>query len=252
MIQKMVSRKWILVTVLVILGAALCVRLGIWQLDRLAQRRASNAHYAEMVSAPAVNLPTDAGLDLSTMEYRAINASGNYDFSRQIVLFNQYFRGQIGYHILTPLVLSNGTAVLVDRGWIPAESKTPESWSHYDEPNPASVQGIIRLSRAKADFTGQTDPALASGETRRDIWIFPNIARIQQQMNYKLLPIYIQKNMGQSGDTPPVPDQPVVDISEGPHFGYALQWFTFALILLLGYPYFIKRQEKLAIKGREI
>jgi surfeit locus 1 family protein len=71
-------------------------------------------------------------------------------------------------------------------------------------------------------------------------------------MNYKLLPIYIQKNMGQSGDTPPVPDQPVVDISEGPHFGYALQWFTFALILLLGYPYFIKRQEKLAIKGREI
>jgi cytochrome oxidase assembly protein ShyY1 len=118
MIQKMVSRKWILVTVLVILGAALCVRLGIWQLDRLAQRRASNAHYVEMVSAPAVNLPTDAGLDLSTMEYRAINASGNYDFSRQIVLFNQYFRGQIGYHILTPLVFSNGTAVLVDRGWM--------------------------------------------------------------------------------------------------------------------------------------
>jgi surfeit locus 1 family protein len=243
MIKSMFSRKWMLATILVIGGAILFARLGIWQLDRLAQRRLFNAHYVEMVSSPPINLPGDSGLPLTDMEYRSANVTGNYDFRQQILLFNQYFRGQIGYHILTPLVLSDGTAVLVDRGWIPAESKSPATWSRYDEKNPAIVKGIIRLSLEKAEFTGRTDSALQPGETRRDIWIFPNIPRIQKQVSYKLLPVYIQQNVDQQDETPPVAYQPEIEISEGPHLGYAIQWFSFALIVLIGYPFLVRRSK---------
>jgi surfeit locus 1 family protein len=44
--------------------------------------------------------------------------------------------------------------------------------------------------------------------------------------------------------TPPIPYQPEIELTEGPHFGYALQWFTYALILVLGYPFYVRRQIK--------
>jgi len=246
---QMFSRRWVMATVFVLAGAALCVRLGIWQLDRLGQRRAANAHYIAMQAAPPLSLPRDSGRPLADMEYRALTTRGRYDYSQQVALRNQSYLDQFGYHLLTPLVLDDGTAVLVDRGWIPAEGNDrPSSWSAYDEAPDVAISGIIRLSRAKAELGGATDPPLAPGQVRLDTWLFPDLPRIQQQVSYKLLPIYIQLNPV-SGDTqPPIPYQPEVDLSEGPHQGYAIQWFSFAAILFVGYNFYIARhpQNRLA------
>ena len=238
---RLLSLKWILTSIVVLLGAAVCVRLGIWQLDRLAQRRASNSHYLLMKTLEPLELPTSE--DLPAMEYRRVTATGTFDFTQQIAIRNQYYDDQYGYHLLTPLILDNNFAVLVDRGWIPAEGNDkPAAWSRYNEIGPITVQGIVRLSRAKADFFGKTDPELAPGQDRLDVWTYPNIPRIQNQTKYILLPVYIQLDPDMSDATPPIPYQPEVDLTEGPHLGYALQWFTFAGILLFGYPFFIKKQ----------
>jgi cytochrome oxidase assembly protein ShyY1 len=55
--------------------------------------------------------------------------------------------------------------------------------------------------------------------------------------------VYIQPNMDASDATPPIPYQPVVELTEGPHFGYAIQWFTFAVIFLVGYYFYLGKQE---------
>jgi surfeit locus 1 family protein len=242
-VKQMVSRRWILPTILVIIAAMVCVRLGIWQLDRLSQRRASNAHYIAMQAAPPLSLPLDSPQNLPGMEFRAVTASGHYDFSEQVALRNQDYHDQYGYHLLTPLVLPDGTAVFVDRGWIPAQGNADRiAWSSYDVPPDVTVNGIIRRSRVKADLGGETDPALSPGQTRLDTWLFPNLPRIQQQISYRLLPIYIQLNPVATADPqPPIPDQPVVDLTEGPHESYAIQWFSFAAILLVGYPFYVRR-----------
>lgn len=243
MIGKLLTRKWIIATILVILAALVCVRLGIWQLDRLAQRRATNAHYVLMKSLDPLKLPVSE--DLESMEYRSIMASGTYDFSEQVVIRNQYFDDQYGYHLLTPLVLSDGLAVMVDRGWIPADGNDkPSNWEVYDKNGLVDVKGIIRLSREKADFGGKSDPQLGPGQTRLDIWNFPNLVRIQKQTKYQLLPIYIQLDPVQLDSTPPIPSQPEVDLTEGPHLGYAIQWFSFAVILLIGYPFYVRKQSE--------
>jgi surfeit locus 1 family protein len=172
-------------------------------------------------------------------------ARGTYDFANQVALLNQYHEGVLGYHLLTPLRLADGRAVLVDRGWIPAEgSGTRESWSRFDGAAQAEVQGMIRLGVTKAPFGGRADPTLPPGQTRLDFWNFVNLERLAAQIPYPILPIYIQPNSDAEDVEPPIPFQPEIELTEGPHFGYALQWFTFAAILLIGYPFYLQKQER--------
>lgn len=246
LVRRMFSRKWILTTLLVIAGAALCVRLGIWQLDRLSQRRAFNAHYLAVRAEPPLDLNQSDDQDLLSLEYRQAIAQGQYDFENQIALRNQYNGSEYGYHLLTPLVLRKDMAILVDRGWIPAEgNENPASWRKYDEPGAVQVSGILRLGSAKAELGGLADPTLTPAQTRLDIWNVVNLERIKMQLPEALLPVYLQADP-QSGDaTPPIAFQPDIEITEGPHAGYAGQWFIFAALLFFGYPFFyLRRQEK--------
>ncbi len=242
-LRKMFSRKWFITTLLVILGAALCARLGIWQLDRLAQRRIFNAHVFAMQALPALTLP--AAVDLTTMEYRAVNATGTYDFENQVALRNQFNGDQYGYHLLTPLHLADGESILVDRGWIPSDGNSnPADWRRYDAPGPVTIHGIIRLEQTQPSFGSVADPTLAPGQTRLDFWVYVNLDRIAIQIPYPILPVYLQLDPDPGRTNPPIPFQPTLDLTEGPHQGYALQWFSFATLLLAGYPFFLRRQEK--------
>ena len=239
---KIFTRRWILTTLLVIAGAAVCARLGIWQLDRLKQRRVFNAHVYAMQDMRALELPSDAALE--DMEYRAARASGTFDFAHQIAIRNQSYNNQYGYDLITPLQLQDGTAVLVDRGWIPADGNSaPTDWHQYDAPGRMAVSGIIRLSQSTPGFGGAADPPLAAGQTGLDFWIYVNIQRIAQQMPYPILPVYVQLDPVPGRTQPPIPFQEELDLSEGPHQGYAIQWFSFAGLLLAGYPFYVRKQE---------
>ncbi len=233
-LRLMFSRKWILATILVFLGSALCARLGIWQLDRLEQRRAFNAHYLATSALPALQITSEPADDLTTMEYRPVTVTGRYDFEHQVALRNRYHDNQPGYHLLSPLVLSDGTAILIERGWIPsAGNAAPADWRQYDQPGEVTLSGIIRQGQTKPDVGGVPDP---EAQTHLDFWNLLNVARIAAQVPYKLLPVYIQPNPQPDNSQPPIPFQPAIEISEGPHFGYAGQWFIFATLLFFGYP----------------
>ena len=244
-IRAIFSRQWMLATLLVIAGGALCVRLGIWQLDRLEQRRAFNAHVESMWAAEPITLNGQPAEDLTTMEYRAVEVSGMYDFENQIALRNRYFQDEYGYHLLTPLLLDDGSAVLVDRGWIPADGNdSPSDWRKYDQSGLVTLQGQIRLGQAKPDLGGVPDPTLTPEQTRLDFWNIVNLERIQGQVPYPLLNIFVQPNVDPGDAEPPIPYQPDIELTEGSHQGYAIQWFTYATILVLGYPFFVRQQLK--------
>jgi surfeit locus 1 family protein len=245
-LPKFLSRRWILTTILVIAGAVLCARLGIWQLDRLKQRRAFNSHVNAMRALPALDLSSNAGSeDLEDMEYRAARVTGKYDFADQIAIRNQYNNNQYGFHLVVPLVLTSGQAVLVDRGWIPADGNAAAAdWRKYDAPEQTTtVHGIIRLSQSTPGFGGVADPTLTPGQKGMDLWIYVNIPRISKQVPYPMVPIYVQLDPDPSRTSPPIPFQPELDLSEGPHQGYAVQWFSFATLLLVGYPFYVRKQE---------
>jgi len=241
-LKSMFSRAWILTTLLVVAGSAVCIRLGIWQLDRLEQRRVFNTQVETMHDAAPLDLNTGVPENISTMEWRAVTVSGEYDFENQVALRNQYDHDLLGYHLITPLHF-NGTTVLVDRGWIPADGNSvPADWRKYDEDGTVTLTGQIRLGHDKPAFGGVPDPAFSSEQPRLDLWSNLNVARIAEQIPYPILTVYVQPNADEADVTPPIPFQPSLDLSEGSHFGYALQWFSFASILFFGYPFFLRKQ----------
>jgi surfeit locus 1 family protein len=247
-IKKMFSRRWLLATLLVIVGVAVLARLGKWQLDRLAQRRTFNARVQAQIDAPALNINTAAAQDdLTTLEYRKVTVVGEYDFSQQVALRNQVEGDQWGVHLITPLrIQGTNTAVLVDRGWIPAQDFESGDWSKFNEPGVVTVKGVIRYSQSKAEIGPRSDPTLAPGQTSLNAWNFVNIERIGQQVTTPILPVYIQESPDPAWTGQPVRTQPQLDLSEGPHLSYAIQWFAFALLLAGGYPFFILHQERKA------
>jgi len=245
MLLKMFSREWLLTTILVVIGSGVCVRLGIWQLDRLEQRKEFNAQFEQMRAAAPLELNNNStNSDFTSMEWRKVEVTGEYDFENQIAIRNQYHNSGIGYHLVTP-VLFDGKAVLVDRGWIPADGNSePDDWRKYDEPGMVNVKGQIRLGYVKPAIGGVEEPVPVNAD-KILLWNNLDLDKISEQMPYPILDIYIQPDVTKDDDTLPIPYQPVIEISGGPHVGYALQWFTFASILFFGYPFYLRKQSKI-------
>jgi surfeit locus 1 family protein len=240
---KMFSRKWLLTTLLVFVASAVCIRLGIWQLDRLHQRRIFNAQVESMRAAEALDLNQNVPDNIDSMEWRALKVIGKYDFENQVALRNQYNDAlEYGYHLITPLLFDGG-AVLVDRGWIPADGNAaPKDWRKYDEAGPVTVTGQIRISQDKPFYGGVADPELGPGQTRLDLWNNLDLLRISRQIPYLVLPICVQPDVDANDVQPPIPYQPKLDLTEGPHLGYTIQWFSFATIFVIGYSVYLGKQ----------
>lgn len=241
-LRKMFSMKWAVTTLLVLAGTAVCVRLGIWQLDRLEQRRAFNSQVESMRAMERLDLNQGIPEDIASMEWRAVTVTGEYDFENQVAMRNQYHDGEVGYHLITPLLFDRG-AVLVNRGWIPAESdSSPEDWRAFDEAGVVTVTGQIRLGHGKPAIGGVAD-ALPMDGTRLAVWNNLDVEKMSAQFPYPILIVFVQPAVTEGDDIPPIPFQPNLELTEGSHFGYALQWFTFAVILFFGYPFYLRKQD---------
>jgi surfeit locus 1 family protein len=146
-------------------------------------------------------------------------------------------------HLLTPLhIQGSSQSILVDRGWVPEGDFKSHQLRQYDETGVITVLGILRQSQDKPDFGWRHDDIPAPGG-HLELWNFTNVSGIARQIPYPLLPVFIQQAPAPDWNQIPIRSQPTLDLSEGPHLGYALQWFAFALILGGGYPFFIRRQE---------
>jgi surfeit locus 1 family protein len=253
--STLVSRSWWKTTILVIAAVAVMVRLGIWQLDRLEQRRAFNTRVLDQQAEPALELnePSSQDPHLPEMEYRQVLVRGEYDPAHQVVLRNQAWENEFGVHVLTPLKIEGSDqSVLVNRGWVPYDDFQEGNLSQYDETGTVLVKGIIRAGETRPQIGGRADPIPAPGEPPLLAWNVANVAAIAAQTPYSLLPIYIQQAPDESWTRLPYRSLPDLELTEGPHMGYALQWFMFAALLAFGYPFYIRREEKSTQKSREV
>ena len=235
---------WVITTIIAIAGVGVLIRLGIWQLDRLEWRRAFNDRVTSQLNQPMLAITGDTpSTGLYDMEYRTAVVTGVYDHKQEVLLRNQVWDNHMGYRLLTPLIIENSSqAVMVDRGWIPFDES--DSLSQFEEQGIVTVEGMIRRPQTQPDFGGVPDPTLVPGETRLAALNIVNVERMQQQVDLALLPVYIQQAPDAANTQLPYRSLPEIEITEGPHFGYALQWFAFAALLGFGYPAFAYRQIK--------
>jgi surfeit locus 1 family protein len=241
MISFLFQRPWIFVTALVVIAALVMIRLGIWQLDRLEQRRTFNAQVLSQIEEPILPLTGDlVSGDVETFEFRTVRIDGQYDLENTLVLGNQVWGEQIGVHLLSPLKISGTESIiLVDRGWIPLDDWQNRNLAKFDESDSVTVQGMLRVSQTKLGLRDCVDGNVR--ETPFQVWCLA-LSAIADRLPYELLPVYLIQAPEGEQLAAPYRAIPQIEISEGPHLSYAVQWFSFAVILLIGYPFFVRRE----------
>jgi len=201
-----------------VLGA-LFVRLGVWQLSRLGERRASNRAIAgQLLMDPAPYAAVAAAPDPVN---RRARIEGTPDYASEFVVTGRSRNGSPGVHIFTPLrVAGNDTAILVNRGWT------------YS-PDAASVE-LPRWTEERTSFSGYIQ-ALPSGTMAnvRGRGLRPLTEDgVRRLVSYPVRRLYLV-SQDSAGENAPVRLPPPA-LDEGPHLSYAIQWFAFAVIALVG------------------
>jgi surfeit locus 1 family protein len=230
----MKPRDIVLVAVGSIVAAA-CIRLGIWQLDRLSDRRALN----DALRARAGTAPVDFAMvpaDTGEAHYRRVRIVGTYDFDNEVVLTSRSRRGSPGVNIITPVRLpGRDTAVLVNRGWIYAPDGMSADLTHWREPEPVNAESYVQ------NFQSRDGPVKSTSVPRAYRWM--DRTTISQDFPYPIAPFYLVL-IGES-ENPPAeipPRVPVPALDEGPHRSYAFQWFSFATISIIGMALYLRRK----------
>ena len=204
---------------LLLLAAAGFARLGVWQLSRLRERRAANVITSAARSAAPVTLEPETPHAEMLAERRVV-ATGRYDHGRDIVIRGDVLLGTPGVRLVTPLLLGpGGPAVLVDRGFLPAPDAVTVDTKGTEEPGEVTVRGVALPVPA-----GPGEPIEHGNRTT---WRRLDRRALRSRLPYDLLPIYIKQSPDSS--LPSFPRRlPPAPIDEGPHLGYAVQWFLFA------------------------
>jgi cytochrome oxidase assembly protein ShyY1 len=227
--------RWIIATIVVALIAVLLVNLGFWQIRRLHWRRGVNATITAHEHLPAVPVDDLAGQPLDDIQYRRVTATGTYDTAHELVLFGRPNgnSGQ-GNHVLTPLT-ADGLTVIVDRGWVPLSMDPPPVANATPPPGTVTVTGILLPPEADGSA-----PPPSRGQVKN-----VNLDQLASATGVDILPAYLllqTQDPPQSGDLPQVAETP--PLSEGPHFSYAVQWFLFTIIGLIGYAALVRKEAR--------
>lgn len=226
----------ILGTLGVFFVALVCVRLGFWQLDRLAQRDTINEQVGARLELPALAL-TRWPADTSGLGYRRVEVQGELDAERSIVLAGRSRAGAPGVHLLTPLHLEDGTAVLVNRGWVPSADGTSIDLAAFTLDSLAGAGIVFPLASAGAAATRSTP-------TRefQHVWFRVDVTTLRGQFPYPISDYEVRLlPPASAAQAPPVRLDPP-ELDRGPHLGYAIQWFSFAAIFLIGWGAMVARR----------
>ncbi|HEX9109769.1 MAG TPA: SURF1 family protein, partial [Longimicrobiales bacterium] len=164
--------------------------------------------------------------DTAGLTYRSATATGTYDPERTILLAGRVYESAPGVYLMTPLRLSTAGAVLVNRGFLPSPDAATVDIRPYLDVGAAQVRGILMPMPV-----GEVPPT--SGFRRT--WFHIDPAALARQLPYALEPLVLQVT--------PIPGQPLAlprplpppALDEGPHFSYAIQWFSFAAIGIIGW-----------------
>jgi cytochrome oxidase assembly protein ShyY1 len=227
MYRFLLRPKWIGFHLLVLGAMVAMVNLGFWQLRRLDEREAFNAVVeARYDAAPrAIDDVLTPGADPADLEWTPVTVTGTYRPDETIRIVNRSQNGFAGDNIVVPLALADGRLLLVNRGFLPLGLDLP--------PAPeGEVEVVGRLRPSQERRTGQLTDA-ATGDLAEAQRV--DIERLTPQLGGEVLPMYVDRY--DSTPAEPVDLEPVVkpDLSEGPHLGYAVQWFIFTVAVGVGW-----------------
>jgi len=211
-------------SLILIILAALFLRLGIWQLDRKAEK---SALFERFDSAPSMGV--EAAL-AAGHQFARVEAFGRYDPTRHVLLDNRIWKGRAGVHVLTPFTLADGRALLVNRGWLPLAPDRGSLPAVPTDATPHTLHGRLVAPVAAGPRLGEAD-VLASDRWPQLITYF-DLAGISAALGQPLQPWIVQLDAGEASGFGDRQWAPAV-MAPAVHGAYAVQWLALSITALV-------------------
>lgn len=211
----------VLPTLLTALLIPVFISMGVWQLHRAEFKRTLSEDFAQRKHHKPLNYQEIK--QPNKMEFYPVTLSGELDDRHQLLVENQFYQHQVGYQVLTPLHLENGSVVMINRGW------APQHTTNFNiDKKQQTVKGFIWLPHQHVFSLGQAP--------KQNTWpkLIPNSSWEQIQRAYtieKLQPFMLMADAGQAFSYQP--NYHPTTITPQKHMGYAIQWFGFAIALFI-------------------
>ncbi|WP_254606949.1 SURF1 family protein [Rhodoferax sp. BAB1] len=224
------GRFWV-VTVAALLGVALTLALGRWQLGRADEKQALQARIDARAQLPVLDGRSLAGVLDEELLHRRIEALGQWLPQYTVFLDNRQMNGRPGFYVLTPLRLDGGAVVLVQRGWVPRNFEDRLRVPQIDTPaGLVKVQGRIAPAPSKLYEMGEA----GSGAIRQNL----DLAQFRVETGLALVEGSIQQTGATRQDDGLLRDWPQINTGVDKHYGYAFQWFGLCALITLLYVWF--------------
>ena len=209
--------------------------LGAWQLDRAEQKKQQKAQIDTLANLPPVSL-NDSKL-LSNTEHDALSPyqrvllTGQFIAKDQFLLDNIIRGGKPGYYLISPFLIEDTQrSILVNRGWI-AQGKSRQILPTFETPTERiTLKGVLSEPRSKPVILGSIDHPVSDTPP---LWYYMDIKVFEQEAGYRVLPLIIKPDPDATSTL--VRDWPKFEAKSGMHIGYAIQWFVFALFVLIAF-----------------
>jgi len=232
--------RWILAIVVATILVLGFVRLGIWQLDRLTERRASNAliELRELdPPRPLETLVSQYGTDPEDLIYRRAIVTGRYQTSDEFFSIGRRYDDASGTMVVTPLELADGSTMIIVRGLVPTDTAGPPALGY--EPPTGTVMLVGRIDDGEEPLRiGEPDPVDGDLQSISRV----DLDYIDLWLEADVLPISLTlSEQDQTIGGNELFLIPRGELSEGSHLGYAVQWFSFAIIVGVGVAVLIRR-----------
>jgi surfeit locus 1 family protein len=205
----------------------LLIALGMWQLDRAAQKQQLQAEFDRRQQEPPVQLFSVLEHP-EALRFRRVIARGHYEPQHQILIDNRVHLGQAGYHVLTPLRLGEGSVrVLVNRGWVPLGQDRTVLPALATPQGMVEVTGLAAVPHTQGFHLGGAKPP---GEGWQTVWQYIDLDVYRSSVAFPVQPIVVLLD----------PENPYggyvrqwarLDAGIATHQGYAFQWFSLAVAL---------------------
>lgn len=213
-------------TALLLIAFAILVALGVWQIERRAWKLALIDRVEQRVHAPAQPVPSPASwptISATNDEYRHVSVSGRFLHDRETLVQAVTEEGP-GYWVLTPLKRSDGTLVLINRGFVPSERRDASTRRGGNPDGQVEITGLIRMSEPKGGFLRDNAP-------QHNRWYSRDVAAIAAERGlHDVAPFFVDADAGSQIAGGPIGGLTVIRFPNN-HLIYALTWFALAFML---------------------
>ena len=211
----------------------LVLSLGVWQIDRGYNKKELENTFLERQSQPVKEIKYNAFLESDL--YRNVVLEGKY-LEKIFFLDNRIHNGKPGLKVFSPFETTNNNLVLVSRGWIELEDRSKLPTINTTK-NVLKLQGVLRPE--SQDFVLENEEM--NNKNNPILLQTVNLSELSNFLGKPLSPYILE--LSELSESAFVKTWQPINLSSFRHFGYAVQWFGLAVVLIVGYVFFLRKGE---------